>query len=165
MAIKPPLNWSICIFVLLSGCQTPTQTNEPNLTETLAWMQNALKEHNGARLSPPIKDVVDKHTVVADHCKLTYELTNFDTVQFDLADIDTKTIKVEKIGDIPWVTFKTRDFHHSVHYTSPADNGNPAIDYTAENGGFSLDGQDVATSFAKALARAANLCGSRGSTF
>ncbi|HEV3374809.1 MAG TPA: hypothetical protein VG051_03840 [Candidatus Acidoferrum sp.] len=127
-------------------------------------MQNALKQHNGQRLDSTLsKEVKLINRLTANHCGLRYELSNFDISQYDLTDIDTKTIKIEKIGGAIWVTFKTRDFHHSVHYEHPLDKDHWA--YDSESGGFSLDSEEVAASFAKALARAVDLCGGKPSTF
>ena len=138
-------------------------TGDPSLEETITWMQNALAQHNGQHVDSTIaREVKILARLTAENCKLTYELSKADTVQYDLADIDPKTIKTEKIGELPWVTFKTRDFHKSVHYTSP---GEPKIDYMSETGGFSLDSPEVAASFSKALTRAVNLCGGKPSTY
>jgi hypothetical protein len=52
-----------------------------------------------------------------------------------------------------------RDRHSAQH---PDDTN---TDYTAETGGFSLDEEQVANSFAKALTHAAELCGGRPSLF
>lgn len=95
-------------------------------------------------------------------CPLTYALSQFDVVQFDLGDIDTKTVIVKQIGNTWWAVFKTRNFSKSVQYKHPKD---PSLDYDAENGGFSLDEDQTANSFAKALTRAAELCGSSPSSF
>jgi hypothetical protein len=153
----------LCIIaLLLAGCQSPS--SEPSLNETIAWMQNALVRHEGQRLDSTLsKEVKLINKLTADHCKLTYEVSNFDIVHYDLADIDTTTIKIEKIGQASWVTFKTRDFHHSIHYEHPQDKDEWV--YETESGGFSLDSEDVARSFSKALTRAATMCGGKPSTF
>lgn len=97
-------------------------------------------------------------------CKLTYTVSNYETVRYDLNDIDTRTIKVEQIGEASWVTFHTRDFHRSIHYDNHPPNDKPFV-YDAENGGFSLDSKEVATPFQKALTREADLCGAKPSSF
>jgi hypothetical protein len=125
-------------------------------------MQSALSEHNGIRLqdlSPEVQ-VIDRLT--ADHCKFSVETTQFEVVHYDFGDIDTRTIKVQQIGKSWWVVFDTRNFNKSVQYRRPQD---PGSDYYANRGGFSLDSQSVADSFAKAVTHAANLCGSGPSTF
>ena len=154
---------TVCIIVLLSsGCQSPS--SEPNLNETIAWMQNALARHNGQRLDSKLsKEVKLVNKLTAEQCQFTYELSNFEIVRYDVTDIDTKTIKTEKIGEASWVTFKTRDFHHSVRYEHPQDKDK--LVYDSESGGFSLDSEEVAAAFAKALARAVALCGGKPSTF
>jgi hypothetical protein len=150
------------IALLLAGCQSPS--SEPSLNETITWMANALARHNGQRLDSTIsKEVKLINKLTADHCQLTYELSNFDVSIYDLTDIDTKSIKIEKIGQASWVTFKTRDFHHSLRYEHPLDKDHFA--YSSESGGFSLDSEEVAASFSKALARAVDLCGGKPSTF
>jgi len=136
----------------------------PSFQETVNYMQRALASHNGQRiqqppLSPEVKLV---NHLTADNCKLTYELSQFDVVQFDLGDIDTKTVTVKQIGNTWWAVFKTRNFNKSVQYRHPKD---PSIDYTAENGGFSLDDEQIASSFASALTHAAEACGSGPSSF
>jgi hypothetical protein len=161
--MKRQHKWSVCtIALLLAGCQRPT--SEPDLNKTIAWMQNALEHHNGQRLDSALpKEVKLINKLTADHCKLTYELSNFDVAHYDLADVDTQTVKIEKIGQASWVTFKTRDFHHSIRYEHPQDKEQWV--YDTESGGFSLDSAEVATSFQKALTRAVNLCGGKPSTF
>jgi hypothetical protein len=89
--------------------------------------------------------------------KLTYEATKGQFIHFDFSD----TIKVTQIRNNPWVTFDTRDFSRSVQYEGP----DKADNYTSTGGGFSLAYREVAESFAKAVAHAALLCGSRPSTF
>jgi hypothetical protein len=136
----------------------------PSLQETVDYMQRALASHNGQRiqqppLSPEVKLV---NRLTADHCKLNYELSQFDVVQFDLGDIDTKTVTVKQIGNTWWAVFKTRNFNKSVQYKHPKD---PSLDYNAENGGFSLDDEQIANSFAKAVTHAAEVCGSGPSSF
>jgi hypothetical protein len=148
--------------LLIAGCNSPT--SEPSLSETVAWMQNALKQHNGQRLDSRLsKEVKLINNLTADHCGLRYELSNFDISRYDLTDIDTNTIKIEKIGGAIWVTFKTRNFHHSVHYEHPLDKDHWA--YDSDSGGFSLDSEEVGASFSKALTRAVVLCGGKPSTF
>jgi hypothetical protein len=85
-----------------------------------------------------------------------------DVLQLDLGDIDTQSVRVEPIGNTWWAVFKTRNFSKSVQYKHPKDS---TSDYTAANGGFSLDEQQTADSFAKALTHAAELCGGGPSTF
>jgi hypothetical protein len=136
----------------------------PSLQETVDYMTRGLVSHNGQRiqeppLSPEVKLV---NRLTEDHCKLTYELSQFDVVQFDLPDIDTKTVTVKQIGNTWWAVFNTRNFNKSVHYKHPKD---PSLDYDAENGGFSLDEEQTANSFVKALTRAAELCGGSPSSF
>ena len=136
----------------------------PSLQETVNYMTRSLAFHNGQRiqqppLSPEVKLV---NRLTGDHCKLTYALSQFDVVQFDLGDIDTKTVIVKQIGNTWWAVFKTRNFNKSVQYKHPKD---PSLDYDAENGGFSLDEEQTATSFARALTRAAEVCGSSPSSF
>ena len=159
MSVKP----QHCILaLLLAGCQSPTA--EPTLNEAMAWMQNALARHNGQRLDSTLsKDVKLVNKLAADQCHLTYEVSNYEVIRYDATDIDTKTIKIEKIGEASWVTFKTRDFHHSVRYEHPLDKDKWV--YDSETGGFSLDSEEVAASFAKALTRAVTLCGGKPSTF
>jgi hypothetical protein len=150
------------LVLLLSACEKPS--DGPDLNETITWMQRALAEHNGQRIDNTISSevkIIAKLT--ADHCKLSYELSDYDVVGFDLADIDPNSIKTEKIGNAVWATFKNRDYHHSTHYTHPKDP--TGFKYDGDTGGFSLDSQEVATSFSKALSRAVRLCGGKPSTF
>jgi hypothetical protein len=127
-------------------------------------MQNALIQHNGQRLESALsKEVKLINKLTADHCGLRYEVSNFDVVRYDLTNIDSKTIKTEKIGKANWMTFKTRDFHQSVHYEHPLEKDHWT--YDSESGGFSLDSDEVAASFSKTLARAVDLCGGKPSTF
>jgi hypothetical protein len=140
------------------------EAHRPSFQETVNYMTRSLASHNGQRiqqppLSPEVKLV---NRLYADHCQFTYELSQFDVVQFDLGDIDTQTVSVKQIGNTWWAVFKTRDFHKSVRYKHPGD---PSSDYDAENGGFSLDEEQTADSFAKALTHAAELCGSGPSSF
>lgn len=152
----------ICLIMLVAcnGCNKVD--SQPSLEDTIAYMRQALTAHNGQRLSAVPADVTLINKLSSQGCKLTYEVSNYQTVHYDLSDIDTKTIKVEPIGDNFWVTFKTRDFHRSVSYESQKEKeGN----YTSEAGGFSLDSKDVADSFQKALLRATSLCGGKPSSF
>lgn len=160
--MKPPHKWMMSVAaILLVGCKSSPA--EPDLNATITWMGNALARHNGQRLDSTIsKDVKLINELTVDHCQLTYELSNLETIQYDLSDIDTKTLKLETIGQSTWVAFSTRDYHHSVRYI---DARNQKLEYDSETGGFSLDSQEVATSFSKALERAAKLCGSKPSTF
>ena len=153
----------VCVSLLV-GCDKGKNNPLPSLQETVDYMQRSLASHNGQRiqqppLSPEVKLV---NRLTADHCKLIYEVSQFDVVQFDLSDIDTKTVTVEKIGNTWWAVFKTRNFNKSVQYKHPKD---PGSDYNAENGGFSLDEEQTANSFAKAVTHAAGLCGGRPSSF
>ena len=155
---------AIVCLSLLVGCESRKNNSSPGLQETVDYMQRSLSSHNGQRiveppLSPEVKLV---NRLTADHCKLTYELSQFDVVLIDLSDIDTKTVTVEKIGNTWWAVFKTRNFNKSVQYKHPKDS---TLDYTAEKGGFSLDEEQTASSFAKAFTHAAELCGGRPSLF
>jgi len=149
---------------LLVGCDSGKSKDLPSLQETLDYMQRSLASHNGQRIEqpplPPEVKLVNRLT--ADHCKLTYDVSQFEVVQYDLSDIDTKTVTVERIGNTWWTVFKTRNFNKSVQYRHPKDHGS---DYNAENGGFSLDDEQTANSFAKAVTHAAELCGGRPSSF
>ena len=148
---------------LLVGCQiAPPAPTGPTLKETTDWMANALHEHYGQRNDlSAVKDIVVKAKLTADDCKLSYELTTIRTIKFDLSDVDSNTIKIEKIGDYSWVTFRMRDYHKSFHYID----SNPTDSYDQEGGGFSLDSSEVAASFQKAFTRAVTLCGGKPSTF
>jgi hypothetical protein len=159
----------LCLIALIEvGCGTtspfaPKIEAKPDLKETIDWMANALANRNGQRIDPTIsKEAHFTNTLTADHCNLTYQVSKTETVRYDLSDIDTGTIGTEKIGQNTWVTFKTRDFHHSVKYEHPKEmNWN----YDTDSGGFSLDSDEVALSFKKALSRALKLCGGKPSTF
>lgn len=125
-------------------------------------MQSALERHNGQRLesfSPEVK-LINKLT--ANNCGLSYEVTNFEIYCFDLKDIDSTTIRVERIGPAEWVTFKTRYFHRSICSLNSRTN---ELNFASETGGFSLDGPEVANSFSRAFSRAVSLCGGKSSTF
>ena len=125
-------------------------------------MANALHEHYGQRIElSTVKDIVVKAKLTADGCKLSYELTSERTIKLDLSDVDSNTIRIEKIGDYSWVTFRMRDYHKSFHY----EDKDPSLTYDQDRGGFSLDSQEVATSFQKAFTRAVMLCGGKPSTF
>lgn len=150
------------LYVLLK--RDKGKDEPPSLQETVDYMTRSLASHNGQKiqqppLSPEVKLV---NRLTADRCKLTYELSQSDVVRFDLGDIDTKTVTVSQIGNTWWAVFKTRNFNKSVQYTHPK---NPSLDYNAENGGFSLDDEQIANSFAKAVTHAAEVCGSRPSSF
>jgi hypothetical protein len=133
------------------------------LKETTDWMQKSLSAHNGQRLDSTLaKDVKVLALLNMNGCKLNYQVTNYETVQYDLSDIDPRTIKMEKIADAAWVVFRTRNYNHSVLYTHSAD---AHADYSDEGGGFSLDTEEHANSFANALHRAVDLCGGKPSTF
>jgi len=100
----------VCLSLLV-GCDSGKNTSLPSLQETVDYMHRSLASHNGQRiqqppLSPEVKLV---NRLTADHCKLTYEVSQFDVVQFDLSDIDTKTVTVEKISNTWWAVFKTRN--------------------------------------------------------
>lgn len=127
-------------------------------------MARSLASHNGQRIqSPPLSPEVKlANHLTEDHCKLNYELSQFDVVRLDLGDIDTKTVTVKQIGNTWWTVFGTRDFNKSVRYKHPKDS---ASDYDAETGGFSLDTEQTANSFARAFTHAAELCGSKPSSF
>jgi hypothetical protein len=147
--------------LLLFGCTS--RDDKPNLNQTVEWMRNALSEHNGQRLDEAYaKDVILINKLSSDRCNLTYEASSNESVQYDLSDINPKTIAVKPIGKAVWVTFDARDFHKSVHYRHPSD---ASLDYDSESGGFSLDSPDIAKSFSQALQRAVELCGGRPSTF
>jgi hypothetical protein len=153
----------VCLSLFV-GCNRRKDDPLPSLQETVDYMQRSLASHNGQRiqeppLSPEVKLV---NRLTADHCKLTYEVSQFDVVEFDLSEVDTKTVTVKKIGNTWWTVFKTRNFNKSVRYKHPKD---PGADYSAEDGGFSLDEEQTASSFAEAVTHAAELCGGRPSTF
>jgi hypothetical protein len=140
------------------------KSDPPGFQETIDYMARGLASHNGQRiqqppLSPEVKLV---NRLTEDHCKLNYELSQFDVVQLDMGDIDTKTVTVKQIGNTWWAVFNTRHFNKSVRYRHPKD---PGSDYDAETGGFSLDTEQTANSFAKALTHGAELCGSKRSPF
>jgi hypothetical protein len=151
---------SLGAALLLSGCTS--HDDQPTLTQSVEWMRNALAQHNGQRLD----ENLSKENLVAklssDGCKLNYELTEHQMVEFDLSDVDPKTIAQKQIGNGFWVTFDARDFHKSIHYKHGAE---VSDDYDATTGGFSLDSPEVAKSFAQALQRAVQLCGGKPSTF
>lgn len=151
------------IYVLLRHDDRKNE-HHPTLQETVDYMARSLASHNGQRIQqPPLSAEVKLITrLTQDGCRLTYELSQFDILQLDLGDIDTQTVRVEPIGNTWWAVFKTRNFSKSVQYKHPKD---LAADYAAENGGFSLDEQQTADSFAKALTHAAEFCGGRPSTF
>jgi hypothetical protein len=146
---------------MIVGCKGTGQ-HGPTLDETVQFMQSAMTEHDGLRLQGISPDVLVKNRLTTDHCKLTLEATQFEVIRYDFADIDTRTIKVEQIGNAWWVTFDTRSFHRSVVYNHPEDH---KLDYTTGSGGFSFNSKGVADSVAKAVAHAAELCGSGPSTF
>jgi hypothetical protein len=162
---KPMKAKHLCLMLssaILSGCGSPSQG--PSLKETMGWMQQTLALHNGQRLdSDRLSSEVKLVNKLIDHdCKLEYMVTDFETVEYDLKDIDPSSFKQEPIGKAFWVTFKTRNFNHSVRYIHPTE---PNDNYDSESGGFALDSNDVATSFQKALHHAVELCGGKPSTF
>lgn len=148
--------------ISIQGCKS--RPEKPNLNDTINFMQAALAEHNGQRIEqPPLSPEVQLRTrLTLDHCKLTYEVSQWDMVQYDLSDIDTRTITVKQIANTWWAEFNEQDFHKSVHYIIKKP---PEMDYWANNGGFSLDSETIAVSFSKALTHAAELCGAKPSTF
>ena len=85
-----------------------------------------------------------------------HQVSDFERVRYDVDDIDARTIKVEKIGEAGWVPFKMSDFHRSIRYKSHLDT--EIVAYDDEKGGISLDSDEVAATFAKALTRAVTLC-------
>jgi hypothetical protein len=151
------------LWILLKS-YTGKSDHQPDLQETVDYLKRSLASHNGQRiqqppLSPEVKLV---NRLTADGCKLTYEVSQFDVVQVDLGDIDPRSVGVKQIGNTWWAIFKTCNFNKSVQYKHPKDSG---ADYNDESGGFSLDEEQTADSFAKAITHAAELCGSRPSSF
>lgn len=148
--------------IAFQGCKS--RPDNPSLNETIEYMQAALSEHNGQRIQqPPLASEVRLRTrLTLDNCKLTYEISQWDLTEYDLSDIDTRTINVKQIANTWWAEFDTRDFHKSVHYLIRKP---PEMDYWTNDGGFSLDSEKIADSFAKALTHAAELCGAKPSTF
>ena len=144
------------------ACHHSFGRSGPDLEETIAWMQKALASHNGQRLDPTDDG---KHPVIAkltaNNCKLQYVVNDWETVHYDLSDVNPITITTKEIGQATWVVFDTRNFDESVRYTHP----DPKDDYSAESGGFSLATPEYAESFAKALRHAVELCGGKPSTF
>jgi hypothetical protein len=151
------------VVALSAACRRAHDATSPSLRETTDWMGQSLAAHNGHRVDDTVaKDVQIVSRLMPHECNLDYVVTNYETVHYDLRDVDPTTIKTEKIGQATWVVFQTRDFHRSVHYTHSSD---PKLDYSAENGGFSLDSEEHALSFQKALQHATELCGGKPSTF
>jgi hypothetical protein len=138
------------------------QVKGPTLAETTDWMKQSLATHNGQRLEIHSPDVKVLARLTAGGCKFDYVVTNYESVHYDMADIDPKSIQLEKIGKATWVTFKTTNYHRSIRYMHAAD---PGADYSDESGGFSLDTEEHAQSFLKALHRVVDLCGGKPSTF
>jgi hypothetical protein len=153
---------SVAVVVFLATACRFRQN--PSLQETIEFMQRSLKQHNGQRIQQPqlAPDVNVIANLSSEGCKLTYQVTQFETVQYDLPDIDPKSIHLKQIGNTYWAVFRTRNFGKSVRYIHPGD---PSSDYSAEDGGFSLDSKEVAESFAKALGHAVTACGGKSSTF
>jgi hypothetical protein len=152
----------LLILAVTTGCEH--QTTAPSLTETTDWMRQSLAAHNGQQLdsatfAPEVK-VLAKLT--ADKCSLDYAVTNYESLHFELGAINPSTIKLEKINKSLWVVFKTTNYARSIRYIHTFE---PNLDYTEEFGGFSLDSEEHAQSFLKALHRAVDLCGGKPSTF
>jgi hypothetical protein len=157
------LHFALVAAALSIGCRHSHEVSGPTLKETTDWMQQSLVAHNGHRLDNTLgKDVKIVSTLTANGCNLDYVVTNYETVHYDLRDIDPTTIKTKKIGQATWVVFDTRNFNRSVRYTHASD---PALDYAVESGGFALDTDEHALSFLKALQHATVLCGGKPSTF
>ena len=138
LGIAVAVSWAV-------GCRSP---QNPSFQATIEFMQRSLEYHNGQRIQqPPLAANVNVLAKLsADGCTLKYQVTQFEMVQYELPDIDPTSIHIEQIGNTYWATFKTRDFAKSVRYFYPDD---PSTNYSAEQGGFSLDSKEVAESFRK----------------
>jgi hypothetical protein len=155
-------------FALACGLAASAQQAQgPSFNETIEYMRGALREHDVMQHPSFYKLVgVGPGSVVlrltADGCKLTYEaIQDHGTMRFDLSDIDTNKIRVEKIAEgTTSVSFNTRNFNKSVQNIYSPDRQE-----SLTGGSFWMDSPEVAQSFAKALTHAAQLCGGRPSTF
>ena len=114
------LTTTLAITSLTIACHHSVVRSGPDLEETIAWMQQALASHNGQRLDP-MDD--GKYPILAkltaNNCKLQYVVNDWETVHYDLSDVNPNMIKTKEIGQATWVVFDTRNFDKSVHYAHP----------------------------------------------
>ncbi len=152
---------TLLLWGLLLGCRN--KPSEPTLQETLDYMQRSLTVNYGESAPLPAgSDVKRVENLKLDGCKLYREATNYEGTEYDLSDIDINSIKLEKIGNAWWVTFRTRNFNRSIRTVGLMDK---TLNYTSDTGGFALNTKDTAEHFSKAFAHAVALCGGKPSTF
>jgi hypothetical protein len=91
----------LMISVLFAGCR---QTDsEPSFDQTIEWMQNTPKQHNGQRLENFGLEVKIIAKLTAQNCELKHEVTDFEIYYFDLKDVNTNAFKLEQflgLGDL-----------------------------------------------------------------
>lgn len=160
--------WPLLLLISLlmtTGCRSssPSQEETPSLEETFTWMQLTLAAHNGLRLQRPNPKVVIVAQFTHHGCQIEHQSVKGDwATHIDLTQVDPNSIKIEKIDNVPWVTFQGRNSQKVVQYRDPLGKLPP---YDTENGGFTLDSQEYAERFLNALKHAVILCGGKPSTF
>lgn len=115
---------------------------------TARWMQfeQIPRDYQGPKLSS--KDVKAQAKLSADGCKVTYVNQWGESTNFNLSEIDPRTIKITPGGATSvtaWVEFNKTNTAHGAHLW--------------------LDSEENAQSFAKALKHAVGLCGGKSSLF
>jgi hypothetical protein len=147
------------------------EPGQPTLNETLAWLKGATdaESHDGNNHHTFESKSNSSCSVVITETRNKAGLDFWIKESFSLADIDPSDILVDDLGKGPYtqmfqglssVVFHTTNYRKKILHTSNSTaEAIPTSDYTFfTNVGF-------APRFAKALKRAAELCGAKPSSF